>query len=147
MRPIKQTIEGEYVGNCFQAAIASILDLELLDVPHFCVNGNPKWHSDLKVWCVGRDLALFHTDVDDESVKLTKRHPDVHYLVAGKSGDIWHTVIGNQGELVFDPHVRNTMIEEPMEFTFILPNNRVRFLEDENEEERVVILPNDRSSS
>lgn len=44
MKPIDQTIVDPGKGNCLQAAIASLLDLNLEDVPSF-IDAKEKWHQ------------------------------------------------------------------------------------------------------
>jgi hypothetical protein len=43
MKPVFQTRYGEGRGNCFQAALASILDLELEEVPDFVSAYRDDW--------------------------------------------------------------------------------------------------------
>lgn len=43
MKKVYQTIVDKHVGNCTQAAIASLLNLELNDVPNFKEEGEKFW--------------------------------------------------------------------------------------------------------
>lgn len=44
MIPVNQTITDKGRGDCFRAAVASVLDLEILQVPHFILFEGHKWH-------------------------------------------------------------------------------------------------------
>lgn len=82
-------------GNCTQAAIASILEKELDEVPNF-VEEEYFWTS-IKDYLYARGF------------KLTEHHkdhvPDGYYLVSGLSPrDVLHMVIYLDGELAHDPH-------------------------------------------
>ena len=50
MKPVDQTTFGSPHGNCFQAGVASALELPLEEVPHFCDGDNPMWLIDLENW-------------------------------------------------------------------------------------------------
>lgn len=73
-------VEGEYVGNCTQAAIASIFELELEQVPHFVMypkgydaDSDPLYESNGSLWLrvlrryiryLGFELWFFETGED-----------------------------------------------------------------------------------
>jgi hypothetical protein len=54
MTPVYQTlfnagtVKGELPGNCLQAAIASLLDMRLDDIPHFMSYGDDDWFKRYK---------------------------------------------------------------------------------------------------
>lgn len=43
-------------GDCHRAALASLLELRLSDVPHFCKGGAPDWRDKERAWLAGRGL-------------------------------------------------------------------------------------------
>ncbi len=59
--------DGDFnVGNCSQAAIASIFELPLEDVPHFTAYGTKYWKK-LEEWCALRGLVPVTVTVGKES--------------------------------------------------------------------------------
>lgn len=82
-------------GNCWQAAIASMLKLPLDAVPHF---GQFTWPDPaLELWLRGRGLTYRHemTSVIPDRLCLVNGHSPRGYL---------HSTVGFGGEVVWDPH-------------------------------------------
>lgn len=118
MRPVMQTRfydptlpVGEQRGNCLQAVLASLLELDLADVPHFVQdhvdndgdsNWEWGWHHRMTTWLHGQGLALFGVPVDQpgEYLAVTGRSP--------RGQGIHHIVIYRDGELAHDPHPDGT---------------------------------------
>lgn len=117
MTPQKQTIFSDEkkgtVGNCLSACVASLLDMQVEDIPHF------SWH--MSDWF--RILYMFLED-RGYSVKMMptkttyqwKEHVkglDGYLIVGGgsprgiKNG---HAVIYKNGQPFFDPHPDNTFL-------------------------------------
>lgn len=105
MIPVDQDIfvgdtEGRK-GNCFQACVASLLELPLGEVPHFAEYEN--WWEALTEWA--------------ESLRYTvswEKFPLNFYSIAtGKSprGDYNHAVISLAGKTVHDPHPSRSGLE------------------------------------
>ena len=109
MIPIKQDIlhtEG-VCGNCFQACIASLLERPLEEVPHFCADNN--WPLNFFEWL--NEQGLFWLEVSFAAHGIDARADYMgHCVISGPSprGDFQHSVIGLNGEYVFDPHPDNT---------------------------------------
>lgn len=112
MRPITQTIVAdpehpERMGNCLQAALASILDLSLDDVPHFVQDDQDHaddeswhWYARMLAWLDSRGLHLR----DGEGAP-----PGSLVLALGTSPrGLGHIVIQRDGALVHDPHPDRT---------------------------------------
>lgn len=57
MKPVKQTDTGQETGNCLQAAFASILELELHEVPDFGNMGDD-WWLHLTDWFAKRNVQV-----------------------------------------------------------------------------------------
>ena len=72
MKPVYQTIFGKTNGNCFAACIASILEMDLEDVPHFCRGDNPEWMFDLNEWLYQFGLGALTVAFQDE-IPIKKR--------------------------------------------------------------------------
>lgn len=98
VREVTQTIlheEGaESPGNCLQAAVASLLDLDLDDVPHFVVH--PDWLERLMAF--GRAHGYW----------VRYAQPDAHVpfgIAVGPSPrGVQHAVVWIDGTVAWDPH-------------------------------------------
>lgn len=127
MIPITQTITydptpGAPLGNCWQTAIASVLELELDDVPHFVQvdeDGGDNWYyyTWFWLWYRGHQLVSVYRHL----------YNNEYYLVTGKSprGDFHHVVVYQNGKMVHDPHPDGTglLTEETFEVIRIISSN------------------------
>ncbi|AIZ01780.1 hypothetical protein ArV1_093 [Arthrobacter phage vB_ArtM-ArV1] len=111
MIPVDQTIlhTEETVGNCWQACIASLLELPIEDVPHFILHED--WWEATKAfvsvhkpgWTIEHYPTVFPAYQDPD-------HPEAptHVIGSGQSprGDFLHAAIVDAvtGELAHDPH-------------------------------------------
>ena len=123
MTPVDQTITGDG-GNCYQAALASVLELPLADVPHFRATHPDDMHGAAARWLKGwgvRLLPMYFTDRDD----LARTHFDfsMYVLVAGygprrraDGSRRQHAVVGRTlpwgVELLHDPHPDKTFLAD-----------------------------------
>lgn len=120
MIPLHQTYfyggneKGIIRGNCWQTAIASVLEQPLDSVPHFVQadeEGIENWWTYTINWLWNRGYEMFRIN----------RHlyTNEYYFVSGKSprGDYHHVVIYQNGRMVHDPHPDNTgvLTEENIE--------------------------------
>lgn len=103
-RAVTQTIvmgqiEG-VLGNCFQAAIASVLNMPLEAVPHF--SQFTWWPAALELWARGLSAqGLTYKEKYEDGIEI----PDRLCLVYGRSErDVDHAVVGHGGQIVWDPH-------------------------------------------
>lgn len=106
MKPVYQTVFGSPGGNCMQAAVASIFELPLEQVPNFVENGD-EWVEALVSFCAKYNLRPVF-------LSLEKREPGTNIgfsggwwsVVTGKSprGDYYHAVVAYNGSIVHDPH-------------------------------------------
>lgn len=100
---------GAPLGNCLQAAIASMLGLPLDSVPHFVqveADGGRPFGVILREFLEARGFELA-IDVDPE--------PGEEYLAIGKSPrgqGLYHCAIYRDGVLVHDPHPDDTGVAE-----------------------------------
>ncbi len=118
MIPVTQTIPYEagslVLGNCLQAAVASIYELPIEAVPHFVQFED--WREALALWVRGRGGSL----------QLWKDDPPmgVVLLAFGKSprGNFRHAVVWEDGAMTHDPHPDRTGLDGPVEeFWCVLP--------------------------
>jgi hypothetical protein len=109
-------------GNCYAAAIASMLELPITEVPNGEVFFNDKedhmfYETLMKRFLKNRGLELisdyryaaFHGDngwwEEDEAVKHREALKGQLYLATGRSPrGFAHIAIYKNGEMVFDPH-------------------------------------------
>ena len=114
MKPVYQTIFGLPHGNCLQAAVASLFELELDDVPNFMERGDD-WEKCFERFVLERGLQTVAFDVDGLRGIWA---PVGYHLITGKSprGDYLHEVVGYRGEPVHDPHPDGGCELKTMEF-------------------------------
>lgn len=100
MLPVYQTIfQSENVdGNCLQACVASLLELDMAEVPNFSSYGD-YWFMELVKWGLNKGFLVLTIDGYPPT--------EVYSIVGGKSprGDFTHAVVyGPNGNMVHDPH-------------------------------------------
>jgi hypothetical protein len=125
MKPLKQRNlhrpdEGVW-GDCHRAAIASILELPLDDVPHFG-DGGPDGEEFLRresEFLLARGLVPIQVayQTDDLAAVLNAvnaANPGVYYLLGGKSRTgVNHTVVCVDSAVVHDPSLNDSGIVGP----------------------------------
>lgn len=100
MKPIHQNKFGRPDGNCFEAALASILQLSLAEVPHF--GPGHEWWDNACNWARKRGWQLEYLPV------YWPAKPTGFYIANGPSPrGIRHSVVYQDGQLVHDPHPQN----------------------------------------
>lgn len=94
VKPVEQQVmalfdeQGDNIqrGDCLRAAMASVFELELLEVPHFVETAD--WWNVWQDWLAGRGLrigqAFFEVDEDDPTL-LTGWPGDIYWLAIVKS--------------------------------------------------------------
>lgn len=96
MKPVKQTIIDKDNGNCLQAAVASILELELYEVPHFIDQGLDWWFAyrdflaQYNLFPVWTDKFIPFGSWHIESVKSSHFPGETHAVVANPDCEIVH---------------------------------------------------------
>ena len=105
MIPLFQTRFGKIHGNCYQACLASILELPLVDVPDFCNQYiNEEWLTEVIKWTQETcDLSYISVDWTKTAEIWLK---DCWHIMNGKSprGNFVHSVVGYSGKMVHDPY-------------------------------------------
>lgn len=145
MIPVTQTkvvvknSKGQLVvhGNCYAAAIASILDLPISEVPNvevlFDMEGKDKWLWDdvMNKWLASKgykieDSYLFrvfhenliaddltHGDLSYDITEWKEKLTDQYYFAEGLSArDVFHICIYQNGKLIHDPHPTREGLKE-----------------------------------
>lgn len=101
---------GTY-GDCLRACVASILEMDADDVPHFFHDGcdGETGTQRMRDWLGLRQLAPFFIQYDGhhslaEILELQAiQNPDVHYLLYGRTADEDHVVVAHGGKVVHNP--------------------------------------------
>ena len=99
MKPVNQTIIDKENGNCLQAAVASILELDLEEVPHFISIGED-WWFDFRDWLAKRNINVVWTP---EFVPIGSWH--IQSVLSSRFPGETHAVVANPDcEIVHDPN-------------------------------------------
>jgi hypothetical protein len=126
MKPVKQRFRHKpaegIIGDCHRAAIASILELDLDDVPHFAEDDPPAdvFHHRCREWLFSQGITPVDIIFDGSSLEdvLTLMHhlnPNLHYILGGKSKNgCGHSVVACNGKIVHDPALDESGIVGPM---------------------------------
>lgn len=106
--------EGRQRGNCQRAAMASLLEIGIDDMPPFEeeIGSGGFWHA-ISEWLKGRGLRLHDYG----------RKPPAGYCMAyGPSlRGVSHAVVCLDGEMVFDPHPSRDGLLEVRMYEGIVP--------------------------
>lgn len=130
MIPVKQRNrhdpENGIYGDCHRAALASLLELPIDDVPHFCEGpddgGTTKRE---RKWLAQRGLTSINivypgeTSLDDVLTTVEAVNLGVMFILGGTStAGCGHSVVAGCGRILHDPSLTNTgdhSIVGPME--------------------------------
>lgn len=147
MKPAAQTDFSKGAGNCWSACIASILEIDVADVPNFCHHElGPKWFKRTLRWLTSRGIGVVHIQKAQTVFLKNPILVDGFCIVTGKSPrsnpdskrgeeDDWlHAIVGKsyveecpEGYLarldfVYDPHPSGAMIVGDVhEVTILIP--------------------------
>jgi hypothetical protein len=113
MKPVMQTLfyDKDGVGNCFEACLASIFELDILDVPMF---HETDWFTSFFEWIQEKGYTYYGA-LNAEAVKTYDKGLGGYFIVAGESPrgkhiKGGHAVIFKDGQMVHDPHPDGTGI-------------------------------------
>lgn len=103
MKKVYQTLFADGEGNCFQAALASVLELDLEEVPHFCLNGGSEWYDRLLEWLRSFGLSAVHIQATTELLE-SANFEGCFYIVSGKSPrGVEHSTVYRGKKCIHDP--------------------------------------------
>lgn len=142
MKPVYQTRRNGANGNCFEACVASILELSLDQVVDLAsAHEHGDWLQTFMDWCTIHGLYYVETSpVKFKTQQAGKRKDgetafgDCYHIITGISprGNYKHAVVGRNGKTVHDPFGPDA---EPMmercSFGFIVLSHPSRKLQDE----------------
>jgi len=112
MEYIKQTIlhdpDKGLHGNCLSAVLASLLHLNIEEVPLFITPST--WAKDMNGWL--QQFGLAYCMVEDFDCHIEAYGiKGLYHEIAGnttRSTDVLHACVAKDGELIFDVHPDNT---------------------------------------
>jgi hypothetical protein len=115
MKAIWQTRFEDKSGDCLSAAIASILEWDLDEIPNFSFYGN-QFYPKLWEWLKERNIGIMAIDNIPTGFHLIKvRSPRV-------SG-AYHELVGLNGERIHDPHPKGNCEGELFCYEILYPIN------------------------
>lgn len=125
MKPITQTQFGRPDGNCFASCVASILELELSEVPNFCAAKVEDWMIAFQDWLAERGLHAIEMTVADQEAWIEASKPRGWCILSGPGPrGLAHSVVGQDGRIAHDPHPSRhglDKIEQAMFFVALDP--------------------------
>ena len=119
MKPVFQDRYGSADGNCFEACLASILELPLTSIPDFVRNNPPDWWDRAVRWLAMNRMYSGVWMLNDGAVPLG-------YHIAGcdkqitTDGDIGHVVVALDGVPVHCPVHGTPRIPDGIDEWFLL---------------------------
>jgi hypothetical protein len=107
MIPVFQTNTSPIDGNCFQACVASIFELSLDEVPHFCkkVEGDQWWY-DFRDWLSDKNYSCANEKISEENGKEWLdwlNAIDCYGIGSIKSGNLYHAVVVKGSKIIHNP--------------------------------------------
>ena len=112
MIKVYQTKYGKKDGNCFQACVASVMEMKLDDVPDFCnIYSEDTWYIEFAKWLEQFNLSSVMINVTKSMIESSDLF-DVcckGYHIAGvsTSHDTKHAIVIKDGDMVFNPNIND----------------------------------------
>lgn len=106
MIPVKQTRLGS-TGNCFEASIASLMNLNIEDIPDLCAYQDGPWMKKLNKWLEKYKLVYMEVHLLVTEAENFFSDKDFYHVIVGDTSrrtGIKHAVVGRKGKMVHDPH-------------------------------------------
>lgn len=147
MKPIFQTIIDPKEGNCLQACIASLFEVEIEKIPHIPPKDGRQLR-DYREWLLSFGYTMIVLPVDQpKGMRVAAGLPiGMLMMVSGKSGKFSngnHVVVGRISdglgsyEIAHDPNPEATGISTPYYYYFFAPiSPSVLSLRKENQDEK-----------
>ena len=121
MKGVMQTKFGDD-GNCFAACLASILELELDQVPDYDGRTDSGWWRKYNIWLTKEfGLSMCHIARGDGSWFIDDCN--TFHLCSGLSPrGLEHSCVGKNGRIVHDPHPSNEGLLEIKDVVLFVSN-------------------------
>lgn len=112
MIPVDQTICDFKKGNCYQACVASIFEVELTCIPNFMGHGPDRFVEIWDAWADMQGLAVFDLDLtrNNNWLEIFKGAYVVVTGLSPRDKNHYHSVVFYNGVMVHDPHPDKTGI-------------------------------------
>lgn len=128
MKRVFQTKYGKGQGNCFQAALASLFELKLEDIPDFCniySTETEEWYEQFVKWLNERGFSSIPLKVDDLN---RPNYKNCYLIVTGKNKDgVNHNILYRNGKAVHNPNKNCKGIKpEMIDIIFPLDPSQIR---------------------
>lgn len=124
---VDQTTFGTPRGNCFAACVASILGLDVADVPNFCyLYEDVEWYEKFLEWLKPRGFGAltqqFPGDPDPFFAWAARCAPSIPWIAGGSTERGLHCTVYVGTELWHDPnpHFGRRGLDEVHDATFLL---------------------------
>uniref|UniRef100_A0A6M3KUW1 Uncharacterized protein n=1 Tax=viral metagenome TaxID=1070528 RepID=A0A6M3KUW1_9ZZZZ len=123
MKPVDQTklhIPNKQRGNCMCAALASLLEFDINDVPKFNELGEYEWYPKLLdwLWSLGFYLICWDCEV----------YLPVYFIAIGTSiRGFTHSVVYYGEKMVHDPHPSRAGLEKVTSVWVLLPLDPAKY--------------------
>ena len=105
--------DNDKIGDCLRACLASVLDLELREVPHIAralwpSDDDDAWNAATNEFLATRGLYFVPLGVGYRhllrgyclAVGPSPRYPEVHHVVVYKDGEFWHDPHPEGGDIM-----------------------------------------------
>lgn len=115
MIPVDQTKFGNPEGNCFNACLASILEIPLESIPDIMRDAwNDSWFTDYCKWMEQFNLTL-------AMLTFGSWLPPGYSILSGEAErGLEHSVVAFSGKMVHDPHPSHVGLIEGKERDWII---------------------------
>lgn len=124
MIPVDQTLmhSDTQFGNCFAACIASILELDIEDVPNF--SESITWLWEVNDWLKQYGLYYLDFNLYDDMRSEISVYFGYHILTGDSLRGCRHSVVAKAGKMIHDPHPsRDGLIGDKFGYGFIISLN------------------------
>lgn len=128
---IMQTKYGKGNGNCAQACVAGLLNMNLEDVPDFASASGIEWWDSLYGWCIENSYGLILLDANTKHLitntfgigvcKIKESDDETHAVILQYSLDQKGEQWTYKAELYHDPNPKGMTILEVTHHIFIIP--------------------------
>ena len=124
MKLIKQTIAGQGRGNCFGACIASLLEVDIDEIPSLTKDQHIDWVNIMNRYLATKGYYMVHKKPDG-NFEFELEGPVIGVVPSTNFEDQLHAVIWYDGTIIWDPTTcgRNYIghVFMPQLFWLILP--------------------------
>ncbi len=119
MTPLDQTVFEPPHANCFQACLASLLEVPLDTVPQFMADHGENWHVAAMDWARERGFDLLGFDLEDN----TWRPPGLWIAGGMAARGFLHACIYRGDTLAHDPHPDKSGLLDIRDAIIVVPLN------------------------